>query len=99
MRNFLLFVLFCYIFAHFRLIHPVPRNTNSGIKRYPCGSDPFFGPGQKITTLTPGEMTLKWEETISHKGAPFQVAISVNDDSNYQRMILVDHIPHNDEGN
>jgi hypothetical protein len=86
------------VFAHMRWVHPIPRNSNTGIKKYPCGDDGFWGSGQKVTTLQPGEQILKWEETINHKGAPFQIAISVGSDDHYQRMIVVDHIPHNDEG-
>jgi hypothetical protein len=85
------------IFAHFRLVNPVPRSSDPGIKSYPCGPDAFFGAGQAVTTLKPGVMTLTWEETISHTGAPFQIAISVGNDNNYDKIVLVDHIPHNDQ--
>lgn len=49
-----------------------------------------------MTTLAPGKQILKFEETISHTGAPFRIALSIGDDSNYDKFILVDHIPHND---
>eukprot|EP01080_Neovahlkampfia_damariscottae_P003030 gene3030-5040_t len=80
------------------LVHPAPRSSNTGIKSYPCGGNAFWGQGQAITSLKPGEMIIKWEETISHKGSPFHIAISAENDNNYDKIILVDHIPHNDQG-
>ncbi len=37
-----------------------------------------------------------WEESIEHRGSPWRFAISINDDSNYESHILLNHIPHND---
>lgn len=84
--------------AHFRLVYPQPRSQETGIKSYPCGPDPFWGNGQATTTLSPGEVTIRWEETISHRGAPFRMALSWGDDNKYDDYILLDHIPHNDAG-
>ena len=44
--------------------------------------------------LSPGWMTLVWEESINHKGSPFRVAIL--DSRENAKVILLDHIPHND---
>lgn len=94
----LIFLLIIQAYSHFRLVYPTARNQESGIKDYPCGSDSFFGSGQNITILKPGITTIRWEETISHAGAPFRIAISIEDDLKYDQFILVDHIPHNDQG-
>jgi hypothetical protein len=56
-----------------------------------------FGSGVK-TTLPPGWVLLRFEETICHDGAPIRIAISVNSDNNFDQHILADHIPHNDAG-
>lgn len=53
---------------------------------YPCGGIEFFGNGQSITTLQPGKQTLQFEETISHTGAPFRIALSIDSDSNYDSL-------------
>jgi len=92
---FSLFFVVC--FAHVRFVYPSPRDSNPGIKGpYPCGPDAFWGDGQNITSLSPGPMNITYEETINHNGAPFRLAISVGDDSNYDKMILLDQVPHND---
>jgi len=83
------------IHAHFRLAFPPARSPNPGLKSYPCGGIPWMST-QAITDLVPGPLTLKWQETISHSGAPFRIAIGPSDDSSYDKYILYDHIPHND---
>jgi hypothetical protein len=61
----------------------------------PCGQY-GFGTGPR-TELTPGPLTVMWEESISHRGSPFRFAISSADDSNYDQHILLNHVPHNDQ--
>lgn len=67
---------------------------NTGNKNGPCG--PFSGIKywgmNGIRHLTPGYMTLIWEESISHKGSPFRLAIL--DKNENVLSILLDHIPH-----
>jgi len=47
--------------------------------------------------LFPGWTTFSWEESVSHHGSPFRLAIL---DSNETAVVLLlDHIPHNDESN
>ena len=41
---------------------------------------------------------MRWEETVNHHGAPFRIAISPDSDENYEKLILIDHLPHNDLG-
>ncbi|EFC38007.1 predicted protein [Naegleria gruberi] len=83
--------------GHARWKYPTPRTSDSGLKSYPCGGVEFFGNGQPVTILQPGKQILQFEETISHTGAPFRIALSINSDSNYEKYILIDHIPHNDQ--
>jgi hypothetical protein len=100
--NMAVFIMVCVgsVLAHARWKYPVARSTDTGIKGpYPCGYESFFGPNQAVTTLTANSVvTLQWEETISHTGAPFRIALSYDDDSKYDKIVLFDHIPHNDQG-
>lgn len=45
-------------------------------------------------TLKPGWTTLNFEESIPHLGSPFRIAILDHDE--VPRVVLLDHIPHND---
>jgi len=83
-----------HVLGHFFLLTPTPRNPNPGIKQYPCGGD-AFGTGT-ITKIVPGNYTVVWQETISHTGAPYVIAISYYDD--FHSLILVDQIPFNPNG-
>lgn len=67
---------------------------NTGNKWGPCG--PYSGQWGfgNVTALKPGWQTLTWEESISHAGSPFRIAIL--DETETARVILLDHIPHND---
>lgn len=49
----------------------------------------------EVTTLSPGWTTLTWEESITHAGSPFRIAIL--DETETARVVLLDHIPHNDK--
>jgi hypothetical protein len=80
--------------GHFRIDDPPARNQDPGLKTYPCGGD-AFGSGTK-TTIAPGFYTVVLHETINHKGAPFRFALSYDDDSHYDQIVLYDHLPHND---
>jgi len=93
----LCFGIFCLIASvagHFRLRCPVPRSSSTAVKTVQCGTNPF-GSGQ-ITTIAPGPFTIVWEELIDHIGSPFRIAISYNNDTLYDSLILLNHIPHND---
>lgn len=83
--------------AHSRWTSPASRNTASGIKGpYPCGNsalDGFFA-GQTVTDLAPGPVTLSFLDTVYHSGAPYRIALSIDDDSNYDRHLLLDQVPH-----
>jgi hypothetical protein len=85
-------------YGHIRFGWPTARNQNTGIKGpYPCGPDPFWGNGQAHTVLNPGKVVITLQETINHIGAPFRIALSPNDDTHYDKYILLDDVPHNDK--
>ena len=82
--------------AHSRFVCPAPRSQDTGIKNGPCGSnfDDFMGP---VMTLEPGPLTIEFEESVAHTGAPWRVSLSADgDDSVSKECILLDHIPHDD---
>ena len=47
-----------------------------------------------VRSLKPGPLTLTWEESIAHVGSPFRLAIL--DEHEKVKVVLADHIPHND---
>jgi len=89
----LLALIQCKVLAHFFMVTPIARSTDPGLKSYPCGG---IGPGTQITTIAPGNFTVVWEETISHTGAPYVIAISYGDDNH--PLLLADNIPNNPLG-
>lgn len=91
--------------AHGRWKCPPPRDAldesgqhitfdNTGNKYAACGPESGKWGFGKVTTLNPGWNTLTWEESISHAGSPFRLAIL--DEKEVARVVLLDHIPHND---
>jgi hypothetical protein len=84
--------------GHMRWVYPAPRNSDSGLKSYPCGSVPPVSPSQ-FTVLSPGVITVEFVETINHAGSPVRIALSLKgDETDFEAGILVDHAPHNDAG-
>jgi hypothetical protein len=71
-----------------------PLSLVCGEQRGPCG--PFSGKENwgrgPVATLKPGLQTLTWEESISHAGAPFRIAIL--DENEEAKVVLLNHIPH-----
>lgn len=47
-----------------------------------------------VRALKPGPLTVTWEESIAHVGSPFRLAIL--DENEEVKVVLADHIPHND---
>jgi len=91
--------LFCLLgvaSAHIHWAYPIPRSLEANKQPYACGNDPFFADGAPVTTLAPGLQWLEVTEYICHKGAPMRIALSVNDDTNYDQHVLLAHIPHID---
>lgn len=92
--------------AHGRWKCPAPRDAldeygnhitfdNTGNKYAACGPQSGKWGFGEVTTLSPGWTTLTWEESITHPGSPFRIAIL--DESETARVVLLDHIPHNDK--
>jgi hypothetical protein len=92
--------------AHGRWKCPPPRDasdengnhisfSNTGNKDAACGPQSGKWGFGKVTTLSPGWNTITWEESISHGGSPFRIALL--DETETARFVLLDHIPHNDE--
>jgi len=96
----ILLVVFSFIglsLGHMRFDYPVARSPDFGIKGpYPCGPYGFWDEGDAVTTLSPGVVTLHFSEIVNHIGAPFRIALSVGNDSNYDDWVLLDHLGHND---
>lgn len=68
---------------------------NTGNKYAACGPQSGNWGFGNVTTLQPGWNTIHWEESINHAGSPFRIAIL--DETETARVVLLDHIPHNDE--
>lgn len=92
--------------AHGRWKCPTPRDAldssgnhitfdNTGNKEGACGPQSHNWGFGKVTSLKPGWTTLVWEESISHSGGPFRLAIL--DENEVAKVVLLDHIPHNDQ--
>jgi hypothetical protein len=101
-----LFILLGLTQGHARFKCPPPRDandanghhdafSNTGNKHGPCGPMSGNWGFGGFTKLSPGKQTLTWEESISHKGSPFR--ISILDENEIERIVLLDHIPHNDD--
>jgi len=81
--------------SHSRFRCPPARNSNTGIKTGPCGSDDGDFSGMPLT-LQPGPLTIVFEESITHRGAPWRLSLS-GDSDDTTSCLLLDHIPHNDQ--
>eukprot|EP01038_Epipyxis_sp_PR26KG_P010852 gene10852-14569_t len=91
--------------GHGRWKCPLPRDAldesgqhikfdNTGNKYAACGPESGKWGFGSVTTLSPGWTTLTWEESISHHGSPFRIAIL--DENEVAKIVLLDHIPHDD---
>lgn len=68
---------------------------NTGNKDAACGPESGKWGFGTVTRLKPGWNTITWEESFSHVGSPFRIALL--DETETARILLLDHIPHNDE--
>lgn len=93
------------VLSHGRWKCPLPRDAlddegnhikfdNTGNKYAACGPKSGAWGFGTVTKLQPGWTTLTWEESISHHGSPFRLAIL--DETETARILLLDHIPHDD---
>ena len=74
--------------SHSRWSCPEPRSPSTGIKSGPCGgdtndfSDPLLlltADGENngsIVEIKPGPLRVTFEESITHRGAPFRISLS-----------------------
>eukprot|EP00601_Ochromonadales_sp_CCMP2298_P028581 CAMPEP_0173331910 /NCGR_PEP_ID=MMETSP1144-20121109/4061_1 /TAXON_ID=483371 /ORGANISM="non described non described, Strain CCMP2298" /LENGTH=272 /DNA_ID=CAMNT_0014276739 /DNA_START=277 /DNA_END=1095 /DNA_ORIENTATION=+ len=92
--------------AHGRWKCPSPRDAldeagnhirfdNTANKYAACGPESGKWGFGKVTSLKPGWTTITWEESISHTGSPFR--ISILDETETTVVVLLDHIPHNED--
>jgi hypothetical protein len=98
-------VLIATVLSHGRWKCPAPRDSNdengehikfdnTGNKYAACGPESGKWGFGKVTKLSPGWNTITWEESISHAGSPFRIAIL--DQNEVAKVVLLDHIPHDD---
>jgi len=90
---------FLAVEGHFRWKYPVPRSNGDNIKQGPCGPGSTFGE-TGVTEIKPGKLTITFENTIPHTGAPWRLALaSVGADGSqnfitaFEDCVLLDHIP------
>ncbi|CAH1789858.1 unnamed protein product [Owenia fusiformis] len=88
--------LFALAHAHIRWVCPRPEDPNTGLKSGPCSPDHASKFDREYMDITPGPMTVRFEESIVHAGAPTIIWLH-NLDKN-ESCLLLDHIPHNDAG-
>jgi len=87
--------------GHVVIKHPAPRYDQfDELKQYPCGSNNQYNAFSMggTTDLIPGVQEFTFRETINHNGAPYRIAISFKNDDNFDDHVLLDNIPHNDQG-
>lgn len=70
--------------SHARLISPVPRNNNAGIKTGPCGG---LARGTPLTLTAGANLTVQWEETIQHPGR-YYISFSPANDQGFENNRL-----------
>lgn len=73
-------------------------NLNLGYGAGDFDGDPG-GPRSGLTKLSPGWVTLQWQESIVHNGSPFRISLSEENCEGvecFESCILLDHIPHDD---
>jgi hypothetical protein len=87
--------------GHIRWKCPAPRNPDTGIKYGPCGDETNQFLPNATLAIAPGPFTVQWEESITHVGSPFRIALSSDggdtDSMVAKTCVLLDHIPHNDK--
>ncbi len=97
-RVFIVFssLLLALCSGHALFVDPAPRYSGDDkLKEFPCGQGLKNVQGP-ITSLSPGLRVIHFKETISHAGAPFRIALSPNNDDNFDNFVFLDHIPHCD---
>jgi len=85
--------------SHALWMSPIPRfGEPTRLKQWPCGSGQRDDWNATYTSIPPGPVDITFRETINHKGAPYRIALTIQNDSHYDEFVLYDHIPHNEQG-
>jgi len=81
-----------------RWVYPTPRTVkiDRGRRMGPCGDGDRSG---HTTEISPGPLTVQWEEPVNNKGSQFRISLSRNGSDEFEECILVNNIPHNDASN
>ena len=98
-----LMLLLPFTAGHARWKCPLPRDEkdengkhirfdNTGNKVGACGPQSGNWGFGTVAKVSPGWNTFVWEESISHEGSPFRLAIL--DEKEEAKVVLLDHIPH-----
>eukprot|EP00931_Biecheleriopsis_adriatica_P117312 TRINITY_DN92843_c0_g1_i1.p1 TRINITY_DN92843_c0_g1~~TRINITY_DN92843_c0_g1_i1.p1 ORF type:complete len:420 (+),score=37.92 TRINITY_DN92843_c0_g1_i1:55-1260(+) len=90
--------------SHQRWACPAPRSSDTGIKNAVCGAqeNDFSqtlkdSSGVSILTISPGPLTVVFEESVHHRGAPTRIALSGDGTDSWDKScVLLDHIPHDE---
>lgn len=82
-----LLVISSLAWGHARMMNPVPRNNNAGIKNGPCGGLARSATPMVIQGGT--MMMFQWEETINHPGKFLFSLSTTGNDQNFALMAMV----------
>lgn len=82
------------ILSHSRFACPPARTQDDALKTGPCGGIAKVSPPGTTDMPAGAAATLRIEETISHRGAPWRIDL-LDEGDNYI-CTLLDHMPHND---
>ena len=87
--------------AHSRWVCPEPRNPGTGLKGPQiCDVDTDDFDSGDIQDVAPGPLTVHFEESVAHRGAPWRISLSGDGtDDVDQSCLLLDHIPHDEDSN
>jgi hypothetical protein len=83
--------------GHSRFFCPAARNPSTGLKTGPCGvagdDGAAYYAATEAITIAPGPLTIVWQESIAHTGAPWRFSLS-GDGNDLEECTLLDHVPH-----
>lgn len=74
---------------------PKARSEASNIKAPPCGAQVGNFSDDEVMEISPGPLTVRFEEAIASAGSPFRIALT-GDSDDTELCTLLDHIPHDD---
>jgi len=101
----LAFVVLCLLPAYAeapRWLFPAPRTADvKQQRRGPCGvnvNGKIEDSNLSVTEMYPGPLTVTFNEPVNNKGSVFRIALSKEGEDDYEDCVLLDWIPHNDNG-